>query len=100
MIVIDTSVIVKLAIPEVRSDMAARLRNETLVAPFIWQAEIGNALWRKVQTKELTERSVLLLLRALFSGVVITLQSDESSTYEALKIAIDLRHPIYDCLFL
>jgi predicted nucleic acid-binding protein len=100
MIVVDTSVIVKFAVPEVRSDMAARLRNEALVAPSIWQAEIGNALWRKVQTKELAEPDALSLLRALFAEVVITLQPDESSAQDALKIAIALRHPIYDCLFL
>jgi predicted nucleic acid-binding protein len=100
MIVVDTSVILKLVIPEVRSDAAARLRGDVLVAPSIWQAEIGNALWRKIQTKEISEKQAVPLLRSLFGGVIATLPIDEDNVREALKLAVALEHPIYDCFFL
>ncbi|HEY1632898.1 MAG TPA: type II toxin-antitoxin system VapC family toxin [Rhizomicrobium sp.] len=100
MIVIDTSVIVKFVIPEVRSDAAARLRGNVLAAPAIWQAEVGNAFWRKIQTKQFDEKRALPLLRALFNGIVATIGTDEDNVREALKIAAALEHPIYDCFFL
>ncbi|HEY2070617.1 MAG TPA: type II toxin-antitoxin system VapC family toxin [Rhizomicrobium sp.] len=100
MIVVDTSVIVKIVVPEIRSDAAARLRTELLAAPSIWQAEIGNALWRKILTKEISEAQATPLLRSLFGGVIATLESDEDNTRDAMKMAVALEHPIYDCLFL
>jgi predicted nucleic acid-binding protein len=100
MIVVDTSVILKLVIPEVRSNVAAGLRSNVLAAPALWQAEIGNALWRKIQTKEILEKQAAPLLRSLFGGVIVTLPIDEETVREALKLAVALEHPIYDCFFL
>jgi predicted nucleic acid-binding protein len=100
MIVVDTSVILKLVIPEVRSDAAAKLRRDVLAAPSLWQAEIGNAFWRKVQVKEITEAQATPLLRSLLGGVIVTLPTDEDKVRAALEIAVALEHPIYDCFFL
>jgi predicted nucleic acid-binding protein len=100
MIVVDTSVILKLVVPEVRSDAAARLRSDVLAAPAIWHAEIGNAFWRKIQTKEISEAQAAPLLRSLLGGVIVTLAIEEDDVREALKIAVALEHPIYDCFFL
>jgi predicted nucleic acid-binding protein len=100
MIVVDTSVILKLVVPEIRSDAAARLRSDVLGAPAVWQAEIGNAFWRKIQTREILEKQAAPLLRSLFGGVIVTLAIDEDNVREALKLAVALEHPIYDCFFL
>ncbi len=99
MIVVDTSVIVKLAIPEVRSDSATRLRGDVLAAPPIWQAEAGNTFWRKIQIKQITQVQALPLLRALLN-MIVTLDPADDDTEGALKLAVALEHPTYDCFFL
>ncbi|HEY4113657.1 MAG TPA: type II toxin-antitoxin system VapC family toxin [Rhizomicrobium sp.] len=100
MIVVDTSVIVKLAIPEARSDLAAKLRLQILGAPAIWRAEVANVLWRKVRVGEIGEDRAAAFLRALFDGVIVTLQLDDDLVHRALAIAMALNHPVYDCFFL
>jgi predicted nucleic acid-binding protein len=97
MIVVDTSVLIKLVVPEPRSDVARTLRDQALAAPAIWQAEAANVFWRKVQTKELTRAQASSRLETLLDGVVETLPFD---TGGAFALSVDIGHPVYDCFFL
>lgn len=99
MIVVDTSVLIKLVVPEPRSDAARSLRSQALAAPAIWQAEAANVFWRKVRTKELTEGQALSRLESLLDGAVETL-SLEGHVDGAFRLSIDIGHPVYDCFFL
>jgi len=99
MIVADTSVLIKLIVPEPRSDLARRLRGEDIAAPALWIAEIANVLWRKVQTKEISDSQASSLLRILMSGAIRTLAMEDMAQ-SALAMAHALGHPVYDCFFL
>ena len=47
-VVIDASVALKWVFDEPDSEAAEALRNEELIAPALWLAEAGNALWRRL----------------------------------------------------
>lgn len=99
-IVVDASVAVKWVCEEPGSDRAsALLSEETLVAPGIWIVEAGNALWRRHRLGELTQREILTRLDALRDAPVRALE-DHRLVESGLRLANDLDHPIYDCLYL
>jgi len=101
MLVIDASVAVKLAVDEERSDAAHRLAQSAVlfIAPELIWAEVANTLWKKVRRAELDAPaafSVIEGLEALFSEIV-PLQLLKA---DALRIAVELNHPVYDCFYL
>ena len=100
-IVVDASVAVKWILPEPGSSAAAALREQDpdLTAPSLVAAEIGNALWKAVQRGGVTRTEAL----EGFDAALIWLQSlipMEELRARALTLAIELRHPIYDCFYL
>ncbi len=99
-IVIDASVAVKWVLRETGSEAAdALLDDHDLIAPVIWLAESGNALWRRQRIGEITADEADARLSALRNAPV-TSQPIEPILQRALKLAIELGHPIYDCLYL
>jgi predicted nucleic acid-binding protein len=97
--VIDASVALKWVIPEADSDRAAALLNTELIAPGFWLAEVANALWRHIRLRQMTPDQALRRLGELASAPVASL-SVEPHIAVALTLAIELRHPVYDCLYL
>lgn len=100
-IVIDASVAVKWILPEAGSPAAAALREQDtdLTAPSLVAAEIGNAIWKAVQQGALDRSDGL----AGIETALIWFQSVipiEELRVRALALAIELRHPIYDCFYL
>jgi predicted nucleic acid-binding protein len=99
-VVIDASVAVKWVCDEPDSEQAsALLSNETLVAPAFWIVEASNALWRRRRLGELTEKQTLARLDALHEAPVRALE-DHRLVEAALRLANDLDHLVYDCLYL
>jgi predicted nucleic acid-binding protein len=99
--VIDASVASKWVLPEPDSDKATELRSADpdLIAPSLVAAEIGNALWkahRRGDTATVDTGDMLKVAVAHFTRLVPT----EELAHAALRFAIDLRHPIYDCFYL
>jgi predicted nucleic acid-binding protein len=99
--VVDASVAVKWILPESGSSAAAALRklNNDLSAPSLIAVEVGNALWRAVRRGSVTRSEAL----EGFEAALISLQSlipIEELRVRALTLAIELRHPIYDCFYL
>jgi predicted nucleic acid-binding protein len=99
--VVDASVAVKWILPESGSSAAAALRklNNDLSAPSLIAVEVGNALWRAVRRGSVTRSEAL----EGFEAALISLQSlipIEELRVRALALAIELRHPIYDCFYL
>jgi predicted nucleic acid-binding protein len=98
-LVIDASVALKWVLEESGSDAAQALRDERITAPSIWLAEAANALWRHVRLGEITQAGALGRFALLQQAGVKTTSIDLDVT-EALRLAADLDHPIYDCLYL
>jgi predicted nucleic acid-binding protein len=99
-LVIDASVASKWVLPEADSERAAALRGtESLIAPSLVAAEIGNALWKSEMRRDIPTVDAGHMLRiavAHFEQLVPT----EELAAAALRFALDLRHPIYDCFYL
>jgi predicted nucleic acid-binding protein len=98
-IVLDASVALKWVFEERGTDAALALQSEPLVAPAIWLAEAGNALWRRMRIGEITAEQAYARLSELRASPVATL-AIEPFIDKALQLAIELDHPIYDCVYL
>ena len=104
MFVVDTSVAVKWVIPddgagtEYGTADALALLSEVLVAPECIMAEFANALFKKVQRREITADQAKASTAILPDAVsfLATLPFIDA----ALALAIKLPHPVHDCIFL
>lgn len=98
--VIDASIAVKWVIEEDGTPEALALRrHDRLMAPELLVAECANILWKKTARKELSKTEALLAAR-LLEGSEIELLPTRSLLEAAARLAIDLDHPAYDCLYL
>jgi len=99
-LVIDPSVAIKWVVEESGTADALALRDRAmLIAPDLLTAECANILWKKVQRGELSKEEALLAAR-LLEVAQVDLLPTRSLLEAATRIAIDLRHPAYDCLYL
>jgi predicted nucleic acid-binding protein len=105
MIVVDASVAAKWFLPEAGSDEATQLLSGTdkLIAPDLIRVEVAAAITRRVRLGELLEDEAMPIchawLKALSDGV-ITLTPVEDDLAEAIKLALEIKHPLQDCLYL
>ncbi len=99
-LVVDASVAVKWVLNEQHSAEANALRGEDdLAAPTLIAVEIGSALWKAVRRGAIQRRDALPALRAsllAFANIV----ADNTLYLRALTLALDLGHPVPDCLYL
>jgi predicted nucleic acid-binding protein len=98
-IVIDASVALKWVLDEPGAVAADALLSEDLIAPGLWLVEAANALWRRVRRHEITADQAKSSLTELHNAPVATVASDIDLD-AALRLAIALDHPVYDCLYL
>ena len=98
-LVIDASIAVKWVVAEADSGRAEALLDHSLVAPDLLLAECANILWKKVHRDELSKEEALLAAR-LLQAAEIELLPTRSLLEAATRIAIELNHPAYDCLYL
>jgi predicted nucleic acid-binding protein len=99
-LVIDASIAIKWVIPEDGTDAALALRREhKLIAPELLVAECANILWKKARLRQVTANEALLAAR-LLEGADIELIAIRALLEAATKLAIDLDHPAYDCIYL
>jgi predicted nucleic acid-binding protein len=100
-VVVDASVAVRWCFPLDRSDRAdGVLRSgERLVAPDLVLAELTNAAWKVVTfgggAADLTQAMMRTVERTFDELVPCAALKDL-----ALEMAIELRHPAYDCFYL
>jgi predicted nucleic acid-binding protein len=72
---------------------------ERIIAPDIVVHEFANALWKLVAGGKITEgfaHQALVGLDSLVSDVV----AGRAIAHDALRIAIEFTHPVYDCFYL
>jgi predicted nucleic acid-binding protein len=98
-IVIDASVAVKWVLSESDSDAAVALRGEDLIAPDLWFVEAANALWRRVRIGEITAEEAAARFSELANAPIASVVM-EPYLDQALKLATEIGHPVYDCLYL
>ena len=70
-----------------------------MIAPDLLVPECANILWKKVQRQELNQDEALLAARLLQSAE-IELIPTRTLMEAATRLAIELDHPAYDCLYL
>lgn len=100
-LVVDASVAVKWLIAEEQSDAAHRLAasSDDLHAPRLMASEIANALWRKARLGEI-ERGRAGALMAAVSEMPVRWNTDETVCADAIRLALALDTPVYDCMYL
>ncbi|MGF1549384.1 MAG: type II toxin-antitoxin system VapC family toxin [Sphingomonadaceae bacterium] len=96
--VVDTSVALKWVVPERGTQAALAWVGEMLVAPDLIRAELANALWKKVRRGEMSAEQALPALEK--ASAPLALLPDGAFAEDALAIALELSHPVYDCFFL
>ena len=103
MIVVDASVIVKWFAPEPGNIAAKVLVGRELVAPALLRLEVASALVKKGVRRELSSDDLEAALELWFGGLAegqIELIPDAVDLPEACALALELRHPVPDCLYL
>jgi predicted nucleic acid-binding protein len=98
-IVVDASVAVKWVLSETGSEAADALLDQDLMAPVLWLAETANVLWRKARIGEITAEQASARLSELLTAPVASLPI-EPHLEPALKLALEIGHPVYDCIYL
>lgn len=100
-LVVDASVAVKWLLPEVHSPAARRIltADEDLLAPDLLWAEVGNVLWKRCRSGELTREQAQELLQD-FRRLPVTTVSARSLVAEAWEIAVQFDRSVYDSLYL
>ncbi len=100
-VIVDASVSVKLLVDEPDSDAARELAasGQELHAPRLMASEAANALWRKAQVGEI-ERADAGAAMALLRDMPLRWNDDETVIPDAVRLALALDHPVYDCVYL
>jgi len=97
-LVIDASVLVKWFVDEPGADRAAALRGGDLAAPDLILVEVGNALWKHQRRGVLADADYVGAVEAL-QAAPVTLVSAAGLLPAAARIAAELDHPLYDCVY-
>ena len=99
--VIDASVAVKWLVAEEGADAALELATsgQELHAPRLMASEVASALRRKVRTGEI-DRNTAVLLLANVPDMPVRWGADETVSADAVRLALVLDHPVYDCVYL
>lgn len=97
-LVVDSSVALKWVVEETGSDLACARIGERLAAPDLVRAELANALWKKVRKSEIGAGHAKSALEIACAPIVLF--PSDALIETALSIALELDHPVYDCVFL
>ena len=68
-------------------------------APDLLLVEGANVVWKKVLQRQVSERQARFICASL-AHCFDVLHSSDSLIERAIAMAIDLHHPVYDCLYL
>jgi len=100
--VLDASVAVKLYVPEVHSDLAARFfaDGHELISPDLLPSEFANVLWKKsVQRREITVSEGQRIITE-FQSLPIDYYSSLDLLDEAFEIATSTQRTVYDSVYI
>jgi predicted nucleic acid-binding protein len=97
--VVDASVAAKWLFRERDSELAETLRGWQLIAPPLLWLECGSVIWSRIRRGLLDAREVPALLAYLEAVPVEPITMDRQLDL-VLRVAIELGHPVYDCVYL
>lgn len=100
-LIVDASVAIKWFVVENLHEEAMRLLDgsEDLHAPDLLVVELANVAWKKARRKEIAPRQARAIAAACLDGVP-TLHASTELIERASHIALELDHPVYDCVYL
>jgi predicted nucleic acid-binding protein len=99
-LVIDASIAAKWFVEEPGRAQALEVLDETdRQAPDLVVAEVANVIWKKVLRGQVGEAQARFSCAAL-ARYFDVLHASEALIESAITLAITLRHPIYDCIYL
>jgi predicted nucleic acid-binding protein len=98
---VDASIAVQWFANEPGSEMAARLIDDDapLMAPDVMPVEAANAWWKKVRRHEMTGADLDQAVANLLA-LEIRLFPTAALLGRATSLAVQLDHPVYDCVYL
>ena len=99
--ILDASVAVKLVVAEPGTIEAREVcfAQPTLAAPDWVLIETASAVWGKVMRSEVRSADMPALMRTL-PGFFETLHPSLELVDDGLRMAVELQHHVYDCLYL
>lgn len=100
-LVVDASVAAKWLLPEPGSDAAAAILEKpdvSLHVPEVFDAELGNVLWKRVQRSELNVEDATTLA-GLIGGIPATRHTHAGLLEGAVRVALHLSISVYDGLY-
>lgn len=105
MIVVDANVALKWFLPEEYIAEAFQLLRcgRKLVAPGIMREEVVSGLVRRVRREELSSKEAEECVRQWVSEVraeTVYLFDDDELLVEASALGFELKHPLFDCIYL
>ena len=97
---VDASVAIEWSVEEDGSDAADRLLNDSkeLYAPRPMASEVANALWRKARLGEIEQDKADTPITCL-SETPVRRGADETVCADAVRPAVALDRPVYDCMY-
>ena len=98
-LVVDASVAIKWVVEEPGTAEALALRRYRLSAPDLLIPECANILWKKARRQEMSADEASLAAR-LLEHADVELIPMRRLLEPATRLAIQLDHPAYDCLYL
>lgn len=100
-LIVDASVALKWLVPESDSAKAEAIvaNDETLHAPHFLMLETVNACWKNWR-KQLIDKQVALEASSKLKGLIDAWHHDENLIDNAARLAVELQHPIFDCIYL
>lgn len=99
-LVVDASVALKWLVEESGSEAALALQGRDLAAPALLRIEAANLLRTLVRRGVAEQAQALDLLALLQRAPVTIIDPDDALEIRALALALDLGHPVYDCIYL
>lgn len=72
---------------------------DSIIAPELFVVDLGNVMWKYVNFQDMNEAKARQIL---VSGLDLIDEfiSDITLIDEALQLAVETKHPVYDCLYL
>ncbi len=100
-VVVDANIAVKWLVDEGQRQEAMRLLHDEseLNAPRVMATEVANALWQKVERGEIGTTAAGVLADSV-QRLPLYWANDEQIIADAVRIAIELDHAAYDCIYL
>ncbi len=99
-LVVDASVVIKWFVDEPGSAAAHGLEGRDMAAPALLRVEVANVMRTLAARQAMTSDDARELFGLLQAAPLTLVDHDDALERHALALALTLRHPVYDCMYL